>query len=181
MYSGLEKGQLDCASNGANELKTRSLWEVAKYVTMIKLGVYYSGFEYGFNRAFWKSISPAERRTMLDTIAIAMVRTGIGYQKLADEVVKEAPSHGVNVIQPGEDLEKSVVEYAGEAHTYAVKLGKDRFQMKDPAGLINRFEQKVAKWQRLLSKVDHSNEKQLTDLVKRELFDHIDVQTYGVN
>ena len=33
MYTGLERGTLDCATNAANDLIDRSLWEVAPYTT----------------------------------------------------------------------------------------------------------------------------------------------------
>ncbi len=178
MYGGLEKGQLDCAANGANELKTRSLWEVAKYVTLARLGVYYSGFEYGFNKDFWTKLSADDRRAILDSIAVAMVRTGIGYRKVADDILTEAPSHGVDVVEPADDLSQSVSDYAAKAREDAITLGKDQFKLDDPEGLIVRFEERIAKWQKLLEGVDQSDEAQLTALVKRELFHKIDAQTY---
>lgn len=181
MYSGLEKGQLDCASNGANELRTRSLWEVAKNVTLVRLGAYYAGCEYCINRGFWSGLSSADRRIVLDTIAAAMVRTGLGYQALADEVLGEAPKHGVAVVEPAADLAASVAAYAGQARADALVLGKERFAMADPEAVIARFEARIEKWKALLAGVDRNDEGQLIALLKSELFDRIDPASYGMN
>lgn len=181
MYSGLEKGQLDCAANGANEMKTRSLWEVAKFTTLSRLGVFYSGFEYGFNKDFWASLPADDRRAILDSIAVAMVRTGIGYEKAVEEIVAEAPSHGVTMVEPADDFTESVAAYSSKAREQAVTLGRDQFKLPDPEGLIERFEARIAKWEKLLDGVDRSDEQKLTEIVKRELFDKIDAATYGVN
>lgn len=181
MYGGLEKGQLDCASNGANELRTRSLWEVAKYVTTVQLGVYYAGCEYCINRGFWAGLAAEDRRVMLDTIATAMVRTGLGYQALAREVLEEAPQHGVTLLEPAPDLAASVADYAAQARTDAVALGRDKLGVPDPEALIGRFEARVEKWRALLDGIDRTDEQQLVALLKRELFDRIDAATYGVD
>ena len=181
MYSGLEKGQLDCASNGANELKTRSLWEVSKQATMVELGVYWAGYQYGFNNEFWRSLSPEQRRTLLDTIAAAIVRTGIGYQAAADETVREAPSHGVTLHEPAADLAQSIRDFASAARANAINLGKEKFGLENPDALISRFEQRIEKWERLLAGIDRTDEAELTALLKAELYDKIDVDSYGLN
>lgn len=181
MYNGLEKGQLDCASNGANEMKTRSLWEVAKYTTLSRLGVFYSGFEYGFNKDFWSGLSAEDRRAVLDSIAVAMVRTGIGYEKVVEEIVAEAPSHGVTIVEPAEDFSASVAAYRAAAREQAVALGRDQFKLPNPEALIARFEDRIAKWEKLLADVDRTDEAGLTEIVKRELFDKIDAAAYGVD
>src|SRR3546814_6411723 len=49
MFTGLDKGQIDCAVMGANELKTRSLWDVAKHINMANLGPYFAGWLWAMN------------------------------------------------------------------------------------------------------------------------------------
>jgi TRAP-type C4-dicarboxylate transport system substrate-binding protein len=115
MYNGLEKGQLDCASNAANDLKSRSLWDVAKHTSMVALGVYWAGYEYGANPDFWKSLSPKNRRVLMNTIAEALVLTGIGYSEAADEAIREAPQHGVTIHEPADDLKKSIHDFSASA------------------------------------------------------------------
>lgn len=181
MYNGLEKGQLDCAANGGNELKSRSLWDVAKHTTMIELGVYWAGFLHGFNRDFWQSLEPGERRILLDTIAESMIEVGHGYKKASNEAIAEAPSHGVTVSEPSPALAQSVLDFNAVARAGAIDLGKNKFNLPDPEGLISRFEAVAAKWKKLLDGVDRNDAAALLALVKTELYNKIDVATYGTD
>jgi len=180
MYSGLEKGQIDCASNGANEMKSRSLWDVAKHTNMVNLGVYWAGYLYGMNADFWRKLTPKDRRTMFNSFAESMVETELAYVTESDEAVAEAPKHNVTIYQPSADLKRSVDDFQAAARLGAIEMGKEKFKMKDPEALIKRFETMAAKWEKLLANVDRKDKAKLTALVKTEIYDKIDVNTYGV-
>jgi len=180
MYNGLDKGQLDCASNAANDMKSRSLWDVAKYTTMVELGVYWSGFEYAYNVDFWADLTPQQRRTLFDTMARAIVDTGIGYRKASQEAIREAPDHGVEIIEPSDDLKKSIEDFKKVTRKRAIRVGKEKFGLENPEAIIERFEKIAAKWRKLLDGVDRSDADTLTALLKREVYDKVDVETYGV-
>lgn len=180
MYSGLDKGQLDCASNTMDQLRASSLWEVAKHTTMVDLGIYYAGYEYGVNKDFWNTLSGDERRIFLDTFATAMVKTGIGYMASSDEVINEAPEHGITFHEPAQELKNNIDAFKSSARTSAVKLGVEKFGIANAEDIISRFEAKVAKWEDLLKGVDRNDEKALVALVKTEIYDKIDVMEYGV-
>ncbi len=182
MFTGLEKGQLDCASNAGNDLKTRSLWDVAKHTNMVSLGLYFHGWQYAFNRDFWKSLSPAHRRILLDTIAESIPETMIGYVALTNEVLAEAPSHGVTIHTPDPEVQQSVFDFAASAgKATAVKVGKEKFNLDDAAGLVDRFLATYAKWQGLLKDVDRNDAAALAALLKKNLFSGIDENTYGTD
>ena len=181
MYNGLDKGQLDCASNAANDLKSRSLWDVAKHTTMIELGVYWSGWEYAFNRGFWASLTDGQRRTMLDTIADAIVDTGLGYLGAADEAIAEAKDHGVTVHQPSEDLSASVDEHKSAVRKAAIDHGTETLGLEDSEALVAEFEETYAKWEGLLEGVDKEDPAALKEVLKANLYDKIDETSYGLD
>ena len=181
MYTGLEKGQLDCAANTFEQLKSSSLWDVAKHTSVVDLGLYYAGFLYGINRDFWTSLTADERRILLDTIATSIVRTQVRYNETEDETTAEAPEHGVTMHQPDGALAKSITDFRSVARQSAVTLGRDKFGIADAEQLVTSFEQTVAKWEKLLEGVDRTDESALTTLFKRELYDKIDVESYGLN
>lgn len=79
MFTGLEKGQLDCAANAANDMKSRSLWDVAKHVADLDLGSYYAGWQHAMHAPTWQKLKPEQRRVLLDTISDAMIETALGY------------------------------------------------------------------------------------------------------
>ena len=179
MFTGLDKGQIDCAVMGANELQTRSLWDVAKHVNMANLGPYFAGWEWAMNRAKWNKLSDKERRILLDTIAESTVETELAYIAAGEQAIKEAPNHGVTVYQPSPEINKSIEDFASHARAMAIKEGKERFKLKDPEGLVSRFEATLAKWEKLMQGVDRKDPKALTALLKGNLYNKIDEKTYG--
>lgn len=179
MFTGLDKGQIDCAVMGANELQTRSLWDVAKHVNMANLGPYFAGWEWAMNRAKWNKLTDAQRRIILDTIAESTVETELAYIAAGEQAIKEAPNHGVTVYQPSAETTKSIDDFASHARAMAIKEGKERFKLKDPEGLVSRFEATLAKWEKLMQGVDRTDPKALTALLKDNLYSKIDEKTYG--
>ncbi len=181
MFTGLEKGQLDCAANAANDMKSRSLWDVAKHTSTISLGLYWAGWEWAFNGGFWKELKPEERRIVLDTVADSIAPMMLDYMKSADDALKEAPSKGVTVYPETDEMKKSVQEFAQKvARTQAIEQGKSKFRLKDPEGLVTRFEAALAKWDGLLKNVDRNDPAALTKVLKDNLYSKIDEKTYGV-
>jgi len=179
IFTGLDKGQIDCAAMGANELKTRSFWDVAKYVNTANLGPYFSGWEWAMNRKSWNSLNDAQRRVLLDTIADATVTTEIGYITAGQEALNEAPQHKVTISPPSDDIKASLTAFAAQARAAAIKEGRERFKLKDTEGLVARFETTLAKWDRLLAGVDRSDQATLTRLLRTEVYDKIDAARYG--
>lgn len=179
MFTGLDKGQIDCVVMGGNELKSRSLWDVAKYVNLANLGPYFAGWEWAMNANSWAGLSDEHRRILLDTIAESTVETELAYIKSGEDAIKEAPDHKVTVNEPSKDIEESIADFDKNARAMAIKEGKERFKLKDPEGLIDRFEETYEKWGDLLKTVDPSNEEELVKLLKDNLYNNIDVATYG--
>lgn len=180
MFTGLEKGQLDCAANAGNDLRSRSLWDVAKHVTMIDLGSYFAGWQYAMNGQAWQRLSAANRRALLDSISDAIVETAIAYQAEADAALAEAPSKGVAVIRPGADLQQQLTTFnTTVARSTALREGTERFRLRDSQGLVERFEVTVAKWQGLLQGVDRKDAAALKRILRENLYGRVDVATHG--
>lgn len=179
MFTGLDKGQIDCTVMGANELKTRSLWDVAKHVNTANLGPYFAGWEWAMNRKSWNSLTDGQRRILLDTIAESTVETELGYIAAGKQALDEAAQHKVTVYQPSDDIKSSLTAFASQARAAAIKEGNERFKLKDTEGLVSRFEATLAKWDKLLAGVDRSDQAALTKLLRTEIYDKIDAATYG--
>ena len=48
-------------------------------------------------------------------------------------------------------------------------------------GVINDYKASVAKWEKLFAGVDPMDEQKRYEILKKELFDKVDVKTYGLN
>ncbi|NJO38737.1 MAG: TRAP transporter substrate-binding protein DctP [Rhizobiales bacterium] len=179
MYSGLEKGQLDCAANALNDLKSCSLWDVAKYATLLTFGPYFAGWEYAMSASAWGELSAEQRRLLLDAISDNTVDVMIDYQAAADEALAEAGSHGVTTIEPGDDLKASVADFARKnAVKLAVETGAS-LGAADPEGLVERFQATYAKREQLLDGVDRTDADALKKLLADEIYAKVDAASYG--
>ncbi len=179
MYTGLEKGALDCASNPADALKSQSLWEVAKHVTPIELGTYYAGALYAVNPAFWKKLPAAQRKMLFDEMAAYNIRTLVSYVKMAGDVLQEAKGKGVTVHAPADDLKAAVKRFGAEEAGNIAKLGKEKYGLAKPEALMAQYQKVIDKWSGLLKNVNRNDEAALTALMRREIFDKLDLNTYG--
>lgn len=182
MFSGLERGQLDCAANSANDLKGRSLWEVAKHVTMVNLGSYYAGWLHAMNRDAWAGLTIEERQALLASSTRAVVRTTLGYKAMAEEAISEAAAEGVVFYEPADDLAEAISSFAStEGLATAISMGTNTFGLTDVEGLISRFKATVAKWEQLLEGVDRSDAGAIEELLVANIYSQLDMSSYGLD
>ncbi|PHQ71428.1 MAG: C4-dicarboxylate ABC transporter substrate-binding protein [Sneathiella sp.] len=181
MYQGLEKGVLDCAVNVASDLKSRSLWDVAKHTTMAPLGIYYSGPMWAYNQDFWKELSPADRQIFFDANAKAMADLYVGYNASVDAALSEAASHGVSVYQPSDEMKASIQAFADANLVEVYKTGKEKYGLEDPEALLGQFDATVKKWEKLFEGVDRKDSAAIETIIKVNLYDKLDSDKYGVN
>jgi TRAP-type C4-dicarboxylate transport system substrate-binding protein len=180
MFSGLEKGQLDCAVNAANDMKARSLWDVAKYTTMLELGPYFAGWLHAMSDSAWQGLSDEHRKAMIQAIPSRVVDTTVAQQEAADEALAEAPDHGVTVIEPSEELAQSLAAFvSGEMDGITVSTG-EKLGVKDPAALAQRFKDTYAKWEGLLAEVPEDDLDTIKQIFRTEVYDKLDLSSYGL-
>lgn len=181
MYQGVEKGTLDCAVNVASDLKSRSLWDVAKHTTMAPLGMYWSGPMWGYNPTFWSELSADDRKMFFDTHATALANLYIGYQAAIETALAEAKDHGVTVYEPSQDMLDSITTFASTNLTNVYETASEKHGLKDPEGLLGRFDAAVKKWDGLFADVARDDANAIAQIIKTELYDKLDPATYGVD
>ena len=179
MYSGLDRGSLDCASNAANDLIDRSLWEVAEHTTLLPTGMYWSGPQWGFNSGFWASLSDEERDVFKEATAKSMTRMIVQYLGASEAALEEAASHGNNIYEPEEDLMASVEAFRDEALANVYDKARDEYGVEDPEALIDDFIATYEKWDALISEVDREDEEALAELAMEEIYNKLPAD-YGI-
>lgn len=179
MYSGLDRGSLDCATNAPNDLIDRSLWEVAEYTTLLPTGMYWSGPQWGFNSGFWASLSDEERDVFKEATANAMTRMIVQFLNASETALEEAAAHGNNIYQPEEDLMASVEAFRDEALANVYDKARDEYGVEDPEALIDDFIATYEKWDALISEVDREDEEALAELAMEEIYNKLPAD-YGI-
>tara|TARA_R110002110_G_scaffold9321_5_gene45991 strand:+ start:8603 stop:9721 length:1119 start_codon:yes stop_codon:yes gene_type:complete len=179
MYSGLEKGQLDCAANAANDLKARSLWDVAKYATELDLGPYYAGWLYAMPTKRWQALSVSNKKILLDTIPGATIASTIAQIDASSEALAEAGEHGVEILQPSEDLRNNLRDFVSNSVTeLSVETG-DRLGVKDAGSLVARYLATYQEWKSDLDAIDRQDTDAIVKAFEAGVYQKIDLSTYG--
>ncbi|OAB54854.1 C4-dicarboxylate ABC transporter substrate-binding protein, partial [Phormidium willei BDU 130791] len=180
MYSGLDRGTLDCATNAGNDLMDRSLWEVAPHTTLLPTGMYWSGPHWGYNPDFWAGLTAAQRQVLMQATARAMARMNINYIRRAEDALAEAEDKGNNIYEPQADLMDSVRAFREAALSDVYAKAEETYGLADGKQVIDAFRATWDKWERLLAEVDRSDEEALAALAMREIYGDLDPETYGV-
>ena len=181
MYTGLDRGTLDCATNAGSDLIELSLWEVAPHTTVLPTGMYYSGPKWGYNPDFWASLTPEQRRMLMDVTAHAIARLGINYTKRAEEALVEAEAKGNTIHEPSEDLMQSVTRFREKSLADVYMIAEENYGLEDGKQVIDDFRTTFDKWKGLLEGVDRTDDQALAELLRSEVYDEIDETAYGVN
>jgi TRAP-type transport system periplasmic protein len=180
MYTGLDRGSLDCTVNVGDALRGFSLYDVVSHVNTTELGVYFAGFHYGYNPNFWRGISAENRRILFEQMARSSVRMQIEWERVADEVIAGAPEHGVTVVEPTDSMRELVESFAEQDLAEIERLAVEHHGIENPSELLSGFVETVEKWVGLLDGVDRQDEDALVELLISEVYDKLDPETYGI-
>lgn len=179
MYTGLDAGSLDCAVAAADALDSFSLKDVVTDMNTLAIGNYYAGFEWGYNVAFWQSISPENRRVLFNEMAYYLAEHRIAFDKDVEKAVNSAKENGMAVAEPDQALKDALAEFVVADEATLIANAKDR-GVKDPEAILTEFKALVDKWDGLLAKVDTTDLDALAALARSEIYDKLDETTYGV-
>lgn len=179
VYSGIQRGSIDCALADLGNLDSMKLHEVATHVTILKMGGV-NGASWVYNRNFWKKASPEDKRILMDEMAYGMARTQIGWATNAQNALESAQKKGMKVIEAPAELQE---KFDGFNQAFIEKLpqaSQERRKIADPSGLVQDYIDSYTKWVGLLQNVDRSDSQALGALIKAELYDKVELDTYGL-
>lgn len=180
IYSGLERGSIDCSLLSDESLVGLKLIEVIKHVTRLPMGVFLGGATWGFNQDFWNNQSVENRRHILDNLAIALVRTQMGLAEGDKLAFTQSAEFGITWSEPSADMVEALAAFSENFVAELPAKSMEKRNIADPTDLINDYIAAEAKWTKLMEGVDRSDDAAMVALVKRELFDKIDVTSYGI-
>lgn len=180
MYTGLDSGSLDCAVAAADALDSFSLKDVVTHMNTLAIGNYYAGFEWGYNAAFWQSLSPENRRVLFNQMAYYLGQHRVEFDKDVEAAVQSAKEGGMIVVEADDTLKNALDAFVAADEAVLIANAKER-GVTDPEAIIASFKALVDKWDVLLAKVDTKDVEALAALARSEIYDKIDEATYGLN
>lgn len=180
-YAALATGRIDCTADGAGVLTTARLREVARSVNTAALGLRVSGALWAYDKEFWASLRPDQRRLLFDEMARHIVKTQMIYSRSEVDALAEARRRGVRILKPAEDLQEAIAAFAAADVAAVERIARQTHGIEDPRALIDAFDGLVEKWTTMLRNVSRGDEAALVALMKAEIYDKLDETTYGVN
>lgn len=179
-YTGLERGALDCVVADNTTLVSTRFMEVTSHVMELDLGSYFLGSPWALSRDFWKSLDAEDRRTLMEITGRALVKLQIAYARNLESAVGEAKAAGVTFTPVPEELKAAKQAFIDTDMGGSTELIRSQLGVKDPERYRERLGTLVAKWKDLLADVDGLDEDALYAVLKSEVYDGIDVNSYGV-
>lgn len=180
VYSGLERGSLDCTLTDPTNLdKGNKFWEVAKSVTLLPMGVVL-GANYVFNPEFWKKQSVANRKILLENMAIGNARAQVAYHVGVQAAIDGSRKRGLEIIQPAADLKGKLDEFNKAFISGMAKQAMESRKVADPTDLITAFLELEKKWKGLLQGVDRTSEQAVFKVLNDNLYSKIDPAKFGL-
>lgn len=180
-YGALDKGALTCTTTTAADAWVRKLYEVAPHITDMPVTLFWAGLGHGYNPTVWSELTVDQRRAALYAEADAMAALIVD-GTLLEEVTaqKKLEEKGVIFHKPGADLVGSIDAFRKAQPTKAAGVVKDKFKIAGAEALLGRFQAMVAKWEKLLKDVPVEDKDTLANLIRSEIYDTLDLNSYGL-
>lgn len=178
MYEALDKGIIDVALQPAASLKTYSLWDVAKSITLGGYGVYNAGPLIAFNKDSWADLTDAQRRAILDAIPEALIATTEGYLQQDDEARAAAPGNGMEVIDAPAALEDWLTAFNDQDVATVVARAGESYGVQNADEVAEGYRAVLKKWTDRTAAGMSRDE--IVATLKSEVFDQLDESTYGL-
>jgi len=184
IYTGLDRGTLDCGVNPLDSLLSRSYWDVAKYVPMVPLGSYYSGPMWAYNRDFWQNATEEQRAVMLEEAGKAFVRSAILYlENTADAIEQGKSDHGMQFQDVSPEMKAAHEKFIQEDADNLVQLAQEKYGVSEETAkhLISTFKKEVDLWKEKFAGIDPMDKAALTEIFVNEIYKKVDPKTYGMD
>ncbi|MDO5604158.1 MAG: C4-dicarboxylate TRAP transporter substrate-binding protein [Paracoccus sp. (in: a-proteobacteria)] len=179
VYSGLERGSIDCTMSDPTNLdKGNKFWEVAKSVNTLPMGVVV-GATYVVSKQFWSDLDAADRRLMLDHMAMGIARQQVAYHIGVQEALKGSLERGLTVEAPTPEMQQRLNSFNEELKSDLAQREMAERQIEDPSELIENFLTLEAKWKELMKDVDRTDPDAVAVIVRENLYDGLDPETLG--
>ena len=181
VYSGLERGSIDCTMSDATNLdKGNKFWEVAKTVNTLPQGVVV-GATYVLNKDFWAGLEPAQRRIILDAMAMGLARSQVAYHVGVNAAMTGSKERGLKVTEPTQEMRDTLAAFQDQvAANLPAKAMKDR-GIEDPTEVLQEYLALEAKWTELVKDVDRTDPEAVAAVLRSNLYDGLDENTFGLN
>lgn len=179
-FEAMSQGTIDGSMASIGDLLSFRLVELAKDVTAVPLGTYFSTSNFATAKNTWQGLSADERTALLKAANRANAdftnRWGYEFPEIAEKAAREA---GIDISEADAAFAKDAADFAIADRETAAKISEDRFGMSDASDRVAEFVSLVDKWEKISAEVNH-DPAAMADRVWDEVWSKVDVGTYGM-
>ncbi len=146
-YEALNRGLVDAVIHVPSSMKTYSLWDMVKDVTLINFGIYRSLNTFAFNPAVWKSLTADERKAILESALDANLDIAQGYLDTGKEALEGSKKKNIAIHAPAPEVQAKVDEFIAKMTKEGVELGKTKYGMADAEKVVGTVIDLNKKWE----------------------------------
>jgi TRAP-type C4-dicarboxylate transport system substrate-binding protein len=169
----MQRGTVDCSWSVLNWLTNFGYIDVTKYVLDYPLGMAGPPLPFYLNRKVWESMTPAQRKVLVDDAAFLVATEAIDSEIATTEAaVAKAKQKGIVFIEGGKDFDAVMEQHAREQRARNAKVAADH-GVRDPEAILDALDTAMTKWHKLSKEIGHDRAK-FIDALKREIYDKVD-------
>ncbi|MDF2234591.1 C4-dicarboxylate TRAP transporter substrate-binding protein [Albimonas sp. CAU 1670] len=173
MFEGLDKGALDIAIQAPGALRSYSLWDTAKYNTLLNLGTYHSLSMMTWNADRWAGFSAEQRKMLLSEAAKASLGATLFYTSSDEEVLAEAKEHGVEIIEPSDEMKADKDAFVAGDESAIIQTAEEKYGVKDAAAKLETLKGLITKWEGIVAEVGMDNTDAILEKLQSEIYDKL--------
>ena len=170
----LQRGGLDCQHGIYDWLRTFGYADVAKYVMDYPLGLTGPAIGMFMNRDTWKGFTPEQKKVHIKHAAWLSAKMAIGNFVVSNEAALDTiiKDKGVQVVKVGNAFDSITAGYKKAQREANIATAKS-FGVKDPAPIIDYYEQAVERWRPASKEIGRDVDK-FSDVLTREVYSKVD-------
>lgn len=178
MYEALSRGQVDVVVNPLGAMKSHSLWDIAKKVTMIDIASFRPWGVFSISAKHWNGLTDDQRTILMKNAAIGLIDTSYGYQKKDDEVLAMVKEKEVELIEPTAEVKNSIEEFKKADWAVIIEQAKTKYKIEDPEPLMNKMVDLIKKWEEKFEPIKDDNAA-MSDMLYDEVLSKVDAKSLG--
>ena len=179
-FEAMSTGTIDGSMASIGDLLAFRLVELAKAVTAVPLGTYFSTSNFATATATWADMSVEEREALLKAANRANAnftqRWGYEFAGIARKAAEEA---GIEFVDADPALVQAAADFNVADRATAAAISKERFGMEDAEARVAEFIGLVEKWEAISDEVGHDRDAMI-ERVWDEVWSKVDLATYGM-
>ncbi len=179
-FEAMSQGTIDGSMASIGDLLAFRLVELAKDVTIVPLGTYFSTSNFATAKATWADMSVEERTALARAANRANAnftqRWGYEFPGIAEKAARDA---GIEFIEADPAFAEASAAFAIADRATAAEISKERFGMDDADARVAEFIRLVEKWEAISDEVNHDRDA-MTQRVWDEVWSKVDFAAYGM-